>query len=73
MPDPVLLKNSRKRFFSILLAVQTKRARLSSLHYQGGAAVYLQVPDAERARFAAEQAMVQTRRALALFTGTVNL
>lgn len=56
-----------------MLAVQTKRARLSNLHYQGGAAVYLQVPDAERARFAAEQAMVQTRRALALFTGTVNL
>ena len=53
------------------LLVQTERARLSNLRYQSGAAAYLQVLDAERDRFAAEQALVQTRRAL--LASTVNL
>lgn len=46
------------------LAIQTERARLSQLRYQSGAAAYLEVLDAERDRFFAEQALVQTRRAL---------
>jgi multidrug efflux system outer membrane protein len=46
------------------LAAQTERARLARLRYDSGAASYLEVLDAERDRFAAEQALVQTRRAL---------
>jgi len=53
------------------LAGQTERARLAGLRYQSGAAPYLEVLDAERERFAAEQALVQTRRAL--LAGSVNL
>ena len=45
------------------LAVQSERARLAGLRYSNGAASYLEVLDAERDRFAAEQALVQTRRA----------
>lgn len=46
------------------LAAQTERARLAGLRYQSGAAPYLEVLDAERDRFVAEQALVQARRAL---------
>ncbi|OPY84627.1 MAG: Outer membrane protein OprM precursor [Syntrophus sp. PtaU1.Bin208] len=46
------------------LAAQTERARLAVLRYQSGAAPYFEVLDAERDRFAAEQAVVQARRAL---------
>lgn len=46
------------------LAAQNERARLARLRYDSGAAAYLEVLDAERDRFAAEQALVQTRRAL---------
>lgn len=46
------------------LAAQNERARLARLRYDNGAAAYLEVLDAERDRFAAEQALVQTRRAL---------
>lgn len=53
------------------LATQTERARLAHLRYQAGAASYLEVLDAERERFAAEQALVQTRRAL--LASAVNL
>lgn len=53
------------------LAIQTERARLSLLRYQSGAASYLEVLDAERDRFFAEQALVQTRRAL--LASSVNL
>jgi len=53
------------------LAAQTERARLAGLRYQNGAAPYLEVLDAERDRFAAEQALVQIRRAL--LSGSVNL
>ncbi|MDD5366653.1 MAG: efflux transporter outer membrane subunit [Gallionellaceae bacterium] len=53
------------------LAAQTERARLADLRYRNGAASYLEVLDAERDRFAAEQALVQTRRAL--LASAVNL
>ena len=46
------------------LAAQTERTRLAGLRYQNGAAPYLEVLDAERDRFIAEQALVQVRRAL---------
>jgi multidrug efflux system outer membrane protein len=53
------------------LAAQTERARLAGLRYQSGAAPYLEVLDAERDRFQAEQALVQARRVL--LSGSVNL
>lgn len=53
------------------LTAQTERARLAQLRYQNGAAPYLEVLDAERDRFAAEQALVQIRRAL--LSSNVNL
>ena len=53
------------------VATQIERTRLAHLRYQSGAASYLEVLDAERDRFAAEQALVQTRRAL--LASTVNL
>ncbi|MFA7059659.1 MAG: TolC family protein, partial [Pedobacter sp.] len=53
------------------LAAQTERAHLAGLRYQSGAAPYLEVLDAERDRFAAEQALVQVRRAL--LSSSVNL
>jgi multidrug efflux system outer membrane protein len=46
------------------LAAETERARLAALRYRNGAAPYLEVLDAERDRFTAEQALVQVRRAL---------
>jgi len=53
------------------LVAQTERARLAGLRYQSGAAPYFEVLDAERDRFAAEQALVQSRRAL--LSSSVNL
>ena len=53
------------------LAAQTERARLAWLRYKNGAAPYLEVLDAERSRFIAEQALVQVRRAL--LASNVNL
>jgi multidrug efflux system outer membrane protein len=53
------------------LAAQAERTRLAWLRYQNGAAPYLEVLDAERDRFGAEQALVQVRRAL--LSGSVNL
>jgi outer membrane protein, multidrug efflux system len=53
------------------LAAQKERTRLAWLRYQNGAAPYLEVLDAERDRFVAEQALVQVRRAL--LSGSVNL
>ena len=53
------------------LATQTERVRLSELRYLNGAAAYLEVLDAERDRFAAEQALAQTRRTL--LASAVNL
>jgi len=53
------------------LTAQTERARLAALRYQNGAAPYLEVLDAERDRFVAEQALVQVRRAL--LSSSVNL
>jgi outer membrane protein, multidrug efflux system len=53
------------------LAAQTERARLAWLRYQNGAAPYLEVLDAERDRFVAEQALVVARRAL--LSSSVNL
>jgi len=46
------------------LATQRERARLSQLRYDSGAAAYLDVLDAQRDLLAAEQQLVQTRRAL---------
>lgn len=46
------------------LAAQSERARLSQLRYDNGAAAFLEVLDAQRELFAAEQQLVQTRRAL---------
>ena len=46
------------------LAAQSERARLAGLRYSNGVSSYLEVLDAERDRFAAEQALVQSRRAL---------
>lgn len=45
------------------LALQAERARLAKLRYDSGAARYLEVLDAERDLLAAEQQLVQTRRA----------
>lgn len=53
------------------LTAQTERTRLAGLRYRSGAAPYLEVLDAERDRFVAEQALVQARRALLL--SSVNL
>jgi len=53
------------------VADQTERTRLAYLRYESGAATYLEVLDAERGRFASEQVLVQTRRAL--LAGMVNL
>jgi multidrug efflux system outer membrane protein len=53
------------------LAAQTERTRLAGLRYQNGAAPYLEVLDAERDRFVAEQELVQVRRAL--LSSSVNL
>lgn len=46
------------------LATQVERARLAKLRYDNGAARYLEVLDAQRDLLAAEQQVVQTRRAL---------
>lgn len=46
------------------LSTQTERARLSQLRYDNGASAYLEVLDAQRDLLAAEQQLVQTRRAL---------
>ncbi len=53
------------------LAVQTERARLSQLRYDNGAAAFLDVLDAQRDLLAAEQQVVQIRRAL--LTSRVSL
>ena len=45
--------------------------RLAQLRYQNGASSFLEVLDAERDQFAAEQSLVQTRRAL--LASTVSL
>lgn len=44
------------------LAAQSDRAELAQLRYSNGVANYLEVLDAERERFAAEQTVVVTRR-----------
>jgi multidrug efflux system outer membrane protein len=44
------------------LALQAERARLARLRYDNGSAAYLEVLDAERERFGAEQQLVQLRR-----------
>lgn len=46
------------------LAAQRDRAELARLRYRNGVANYLEVLDAERELFAAEQQLVQTRREL---------
>jgi outer membrane protein, multidrug efflux system len=47
-----------------VLSWQTERSRLAELRYRQGAAPYLEVLDAQRDLFAAEQALVQARRQL---------
>ena len=46
-----------------MLDAQRERGRIARLRYQNGAAPYLEVLDAERDVFSAEQALVQTQRA----------
>jgi len=46
------------------LAAQQERTRLAMLRYAAGAAPYLEVLEAQRDQFDAEQQLVQTRRAL---------
>jgi multidrug efflux system outer membrane protein len=46
-----------------LVASERERARLASLRYERGVSSYLDVLDAQRSLFAAEQALVQLRRA----------
>lgn len=53
------------------LATLVERTRLANLRYESGAASYLEVLDAEREQFTAEQTVVQTRRAL--LASSVNL
>jgi multidrug efflux system outer membrane protein len=48
----------------IALNAQRERARLATLRYDSGAAPYLEVLDAQRDLLAAEQQLVQSRRAL---------
>jgi multidrug efflux system outer membrane protein len=45
------------------LSIQSERARLSILRYRNGATSYIEVLDSERDLLAAEQQLVQTRRA----------
>ncbi len=45
-----------------IVATQNERVRLAQLRYRSGAASFLEVLEAERARFAAQQALVQIRR-----------
>lgn len=47
-----------------IVTTQNERVRLAQLRYQSGASSFLEVLDAERGQFAAEQALVQTRRSL---------
>ncbi len=54
-----------------LVHTESERARLAALRYERGASSYLDVLDAQRALFAAEQALVQLRRAG--MSSTVNL
>ena len=54
-----------------LVATESDRARLASLRFERGVSSYLDVLDAQRALFAAEQALVQLRRAH--MASTVNL
>jgi multidrug efflux system outer membrane protein len=54
-----------------VLDAQTERARLAWIRYENGTSTFLEFLDAERDRFSAEQALVQTRRAF-LVSG-VNL
>ncbi len=53
------------------LAAHAERLRLARLRYEAGAAPYLEVLDAERDQFQAEQALVQGRRSL--LASSVNL
>jgi NodT family efflux transporter outer membrane factor (OMF) lipoprotein len=46
------------------LIAMMERSRLAELRYASGAAAYLEVLDAERDRFASEQAVISARRAL---------
>ena len=51
------------RIAGVASAAQTERARLARLRQETGATSFLEVLDAERDRLAAEQALVQARRA----------
>lgn len=46
-----------------LVTAESERARLATLRYERGVSSYLEALDAQRALFAAEQALVQLRRA----------
>lgn len=53
------------------LAAQEERTRLTWIRYEHGSSPYLEVLDAERDRFSAEQSLVQTRRSF--LSSNVNL
>ncbi len=55
----------------MLVAAESERARLANLRYERGASDYLEVLDAQRALFSAEQTLVQLRRQH--MSSTVNL
>ncbi|MGL4602986.1 MAG: efflux transporter outer membrane subunit [Iodobacter sp.] len=54
-----------------LVHAESERARLAGLRYEQGAIAYMEVLDAQRALFSAEQVLVQLRRAR--LSGTVDL
>ena len=55
--------NEQVQTLRATLDLQNERTRLAKLRYDSGAAPYLEVLDAERERLAAEQQLVQVRRA----------
>ena len=72
-----LLKEAAARYrvdyelLQALVATESDRARLAGLRFERGVSSYLDVLDAQRALFTAEQALVQLRRAH--MASTVNL
>ena len=54
-----------------LVHAESERARLAGLRYEQGAIAYMEVLDAQRALFSAEQVLVRLRRAR--LSGTVDL
>ena len=67
MSDALSARNwlgEQVRISQATLVAQAERARLARLRYDNGSAPYFEVLDAQRDLLAAEQQLVQTRRAL---------